>query len=86
MIRTQGGKNSVQQRPSNALAVEVRMNQELKFNAAVAHRDSAPKVGSDGEADDVLLLSSNDTSLVTARLLSHMDSNNEGVPLIFSLL
>ena len=62
------------------------MNHELKFDATVDNCVFAPKVGSDSEADNIFLFLSNDISLITTRLLPHMDSDNKGVPLIFSLL
>ena len=65
---------------------ELWMHHKLKFNAAVVHSMLISQVSSDSEADNVFLLLSNDISLVPARLLSHVDSNNKGVPLIFSFL
>ena len=86
VIWTQSCKDTVQQRPSNALMTENWMHRELKFNAAVVDGLLISEVGSDSEADNIFLLLSNDISLVPARLLSHVDSNNKGILLIFSLL
>ena len=62
------------------------MDHELKFDAAAKYCVFTPIIGSDSEANDIFLLLSDDISLITTRLLSHVDSNNEGVLLILSLL
>ncbi len=86
MVWAQSCKDAIQQRSSNALVIEVRMDHELKFDGVVIHRGFVSEVGSDSKADNIFLFSSNDVFLVTARLLSHVDSNHKRVFLILSLL
>lgn len=86
MIWNQGCENAIQQCSSNALVIELRVDHKLKLDGAVVRRVFVSQVGSDGEADNIFLLLSNYIFLATARLLSHVDSDNERISLIFSLL
>ena len=86
VIRTQSCKDAIQERPSNALVLKFSMEHELEFDAAAKHCVSTSEVGSDGEADDVFLLLSNDVSLVATSFLPHVDGNDERILLVLGLL